>query len=59
MPTTTKSGPSNHWLTLEPGYVAPQQAEEVPEVAEVAPEPEPEVQVKQSRKRVARADKAV
>lgn len=58
MPTTTKGGASNHWLTLEPGYEPPQQADEVTEVTETANQPQPEVQVSQPRKRPARVSKA-
>lgn len=57
MPTTTKAGPSNHWLTLEPGYVPPQQAEDVPEVSETADETSQVEPDPKPRKRAARGRK--
>lgn len=57
MPTTTKAGPSNHWLTLEADYVAPQEVTEATEAVETAPEPETVVPVPEPKKRAQRAVK--
>lgn len=57
MPVSNKGGASNHWLTLEPDYEPPQQAEDVPEVDETASDEQLDAQVKQPRKRVTRVSK--